>query len=81
MPKQSYMPTTVDGIGAMLLAFDTNINASGGALATKYGIAAAELKRVTQARLVWGWFQDILGTARDWAQSLTQSRDTMTSAP
>ena len=81
MPKQSYMPTTVDGIGAMLLAFDTNINASGGALATKYGIVAAELKRVTQARLVWGWFQDILGTARDWAQSLTQSRDTMTSAP
>ncbi len=51
MPKQSYMPTTTaDGIGAMLLSFDTNINANGGALATKYGIAAAERTRVTQAR-------------------------------
>lgn len=52
MPKQSYMPTTVDGIGAMLLAFDTNINASGGALATKYNITGLEVARVTQARIV-----------------------------
>lgn len=81
MPKQSYMPKTVEGIGAMLLSFDTNINANGGALATKYGIVAAELTRVTQARLVWAWFQDMLTAARDWAQSLTQTRDTMTSAP
>ena len=65
----------------MLLAFDTNINASGGALATKYTVSPAELARVTQARLVWAWFQDALGAARDWAQSLTQTRDTMTSAP
>ncbi len=75
------MPTTADGIGAMLLSFDTNINANGGALATKYGIAAAERTRVTQARPVWAWFQDALTAARDWAQSLTQIRDTMTSAP
>ncbi len=74
------MPKTVEGIGAMLLTFDTNMNANGGALAKKYAITAAELTRVTQARLVWAWFQDMLTAARDWSQSLTQTRDTMTSA-
>lgn len=81
MPKQSYMPKTVEGIGSMLLAFDTNINANTAALATKYGIAPDERTRVTQARLVWNWFTDALTAARDWAQSLTDTRDTMTSAP
>ncbi len=78
MPKQSYMPTNADGIGAMLLAFDTNINANSGKLALKYGLLPVELRRVTQAQLVWGWFQDALVAARDWAQSLTQTRDTLT---
>lgn len=78
MPKQSYMPKTVEGISIMLMAFDSNIQANSGALATKYGILAAEMTRVTQARLVWAWFQDMLTAARDWAESLTQTRDTMT---
>jgi len=34
MPKQPYMPKTAEGIGAMLLAFVTNITANGGTLAT-----------------------------------------------
>ena len=65
----------------MLLAFDTNISAGGGALALKYHLTASELTRVHQASLVWGWFQDALVSARSWAQSLTQMRDAMTNAP
>ncbi|MEO7933029.1 MAG: hypothetical protein ABIT76_07715 [Chthoniobacterales bacterium] len=80
MPKQSYMPTNAEGIGAMLLAFDTNINANGGLLALKYGLSAADILRITQALLVWSWFQKALSSARDWAQSLTTTRDTMTTS-
>jgi hypothetical protein len=75
------MPKTAEGIDQMLVAFDTNINANSGALATKYGVAAADLTRITQARMVWGWFMQALTAARGWAQSLTQTRDMMENAP
>ncbi|MEA3187291.1 MAG: hypothetical protein QOD99_1121 [Chthoniobacter sp.] len=82
MPKQSYMPLTADGIATMLVAFDTNINANAGALATKYSLDAADLARIHQARLVWQWFLDALVVARNWSQSLTGTRDSMlTGAP
>ena len=75
------MPQTAEGIDTMLMAFNTNINANGGALATKYGVDAADLTRVTQAQLVWGWFMQALAAGRGWAQSLTQTRDMMQTAP
>lgn len=75
--RKSYMPQSAEGIDQMLVAFDTNINANSGALATKYGVAAGDLTRVKQARLVWGWFMETLSAARGWAVSLTQTRDMM----
>ncbi len=63
------------------MAFDTNINANSGALATKYGVNAGDCTRITQARLVWGWFMEALAAARGWAVSLTQTRDMMQTAP
>ena len=47
--KNSYMPSTTAGIGAMLTAFATNIP---GALATKYNVTPEEIASVTQAQLV-----------------------------
>ena len=48
MPSRtSYMPITTQGIGTMLTAFASNIP---GALATKYGVTAAEIQSVTQAQ-------------------------------
>lgn len=64
----------------MLEAFDTNINADSGALATKYGLTAAELMRVDQGHLVWQWFLEALTVARFWTISLTQERDRMETA-
>ena len=71
------MRKTNEGIGALLLAFDANVNANGGQLALKYDLSASDLDRVHQATLVWSWFQDALKAARDWSQSLTQTRDLM----
>lgn len=81
MPRKPYKPQTADGINTMLTAFNTNINANSKALATKYGVAAADLTRIAQAQLVWAWFMDALGTARQWSASLTQTRDMMETAP
>lgn len=53
MANKTYMPGTTQGIGQMLTAFATNIP---GALATKYGVTAAQITRIVQAQLVWLWF-------------------------
>ena len=74
MANRTYMPNTTAGIGAMLNAFASNIP---GALATKYGVTAAEIQSVTQAQMVWGWFDDALGIARGWSASLTAQRDAL----
>lgn len=75
------MPPNDAGVAALLVKFDTNITASGNVLATKYGIATAELNRIRQARYVWQWFLDVLGVAREWAPSLTAKRDEMILSP
>lgn len=59
--RTSYMPTTTQGVGEMLTAFATNIP---GALAAKYTVTAEEVASVTQAQLVWTWFDGALGIAR-----------------
>ena len=74
MSTKTYMPSTTAGIGTMLTAFATNIP---GALALKYNVSADEINRVTQAQLVWGWFDAALGIARAWSVSLTASRDAL----
>ncbi len=81
MARKYYMPQTAEGIDQVLMSFDTNINAHAGALAAKYGVDAGDLVRITQARLVWGWFMEALTAARSWARSLTQTRDMMQTAP
>jgi hypothetical protein len=81
MRRKPYMPNNAEGIDQMLVAFDTNINANAKALAIKYSVADDDLTRVTQARLVWGWFMDALSAARTWAKSLTETRDMMETAP
>ncbi len=81
MARKYYMPQTAEGIDNMLIAFDTNINANSKFLADKYDVSADDCTRVTQARLVWGWFMQALAAARGWAQSLTQTRDMMQTAP
>ena len=53
MPNKTYMPTTTAGIGTMLTASASNIP---GALATKYSVTADQINSVTQAQLVWTWF-------------------------
>lgn len=73
------MPKSDAGVAAMLVKFDTNVNASSGALATKYAITTAELNRIRQARYVWQWFLDSLAVGREWAQSFTAKRDGMLS--
>ena len=81
MPRKPYLPKTAEGIDQMLTAFNTNINANSGALATKYGVTAEELTRVNQGQLVWSWFMAALVLARQWAQSLTGTRDMMETSP
>ncbi len=58
----------------MLTAFAANIP---GALATKYNVTDEEIGRVTQAQIVWVWFDGVLAIARAWAVSLTASRDAL----
>ena len=73
MSTKTYMPSTNEGVGNMLTAFATNIPA----LSAKYGVSDDDMQRVTQAQLVWGWFEDALVMARGWAASLTASRDAL----
>ena len=72
--RNSYLPTTQQGIGDMLTAFVTNIP---GALATKYNVTDDEVHSVTQTQMVWGWFDDALAIARAWSVSLTANRDAL----
>jgi hypothetical protein len=80
MRRKPYMPKTTDGIGQMLVAFDTNINANAKALAIKYNVADADLTRISQAAMVWQWFMQALSSARVWSRSLTETRDRMVAA-
>ncbi len=64
----------------MLNAFDTNIQANDGALASKYNVSAEDIARVHQANLVWGWFDEALELARSWSTSLTADRDVLSAA-
>ncbi len=58
----------------MLTAFAMNIP---GALATKYSVTPAEITSVTQAQMVWTWFDDALAVGRSWSTSLTAQRDAL----
>lgn len=78
MKRQRYLPGTEAGINEMLIAIDTNLP---GTLATTYGVDAAQLRRLHQGRLVYGWFTEALEAARTWSQSLTAERDHMFTAP
>jgi hypothetical protein len=74
------MPKTPEGINNLLTAFNTNINANSGALATKYNVTAAELLRIAQATLVWTWFMAGITNGRKWTQFFTAQRDMMETA-
>lgn len=77
MARQPYLPKTDAGILQMLTSFYTNATNNGGALATKYSLAAGDLARITQAQIVWGWFLGQLDALRNAAQGFTQTRDEM----
>ncbi|MEO6871427.1 MAG: hypothetical protein ABI233_04310 [Chthoniobacterales bacterium] len=81
MARKYYMPAAAEAVDQVFVACDANLNANGGALATKYAVTADELARLAQGRLVWHWFMDSLSVARDWAVSMTQQRDLMHGAP
>jgi hypothetical protein len=81
MARKPYRPQTEQGFEQLLVAFDTNINADSGALAAKYSVSTADLDRIHQARLVWGWFMEAIGVARHWPISLTETRDMLLDAP
>jgi hypothetical protein len=75
MPTQPYLPNDDAGILAVLVALDTNLP---GARATKYDATADQLLRLRHGRYAFGWFVSALPVARQWSQSLTDARDSMT---
>ena len=58
MPKAYFLPRSDTGIATTLVTFDTAINASSSALATKYIVTTAELNRVRAGRYTWQFFLD-----------------------
>lgn len=77
MPTQPYLPNDEAGILALLVALDTNLP---GTLATKYDVDADQLLRLRHGRYAYGWFVSAIPVARQWSQSLTDARDSMTDA-
>ena len=77
MPKTYFLPRSETGVATTLVTFDNGINASSGALATKYIVTIAELNRVRAGRYVWQWFLDAAGIGSEWAQGFTGKRDLM----
>ena len=61
----------------MLTSFYTNATNNGGALATKYSLSAADLARIAQGQVVWGWYLGQLDALRNVTQGFTQNRDEM----
>lgn len=78
MKHQPYLPDDEAGVQAVLVALDTNLP---GVLATKYGVDAAQLLRLRHGRYAFGWFIAAIPVARQWSQSLTDTRDSMEAGP
>ena len=75
MPTQPYLPNDDAGILAVLVALDINLP---GTLATKFGVDASQLLRLRHGRYAFGWFLTAIPITRQWSQSFTDARDSMT---